>query len=276
MLALAVAGCGGSPAGGDAAPARVDVPGQVLALSVGPGGELWLSTDKGVFAVDGSRARAVRGELEGVPVGRNLIVASTGADRLLGSGHPDSKDARPYDLGLLRSQDGGRTWAPVSLASRSDLHLLRVRGEILYAYDLARDRFLASRDLGRSWREHPPRGLMLDLAVHPRDPDRLVASTSEGLVASDDGGDTWRALARDVGLLLAWPEPDALYTVDERGTVERSADGGGHRDVVGTLGTAPEALTAASDGTLYAAGRDDTVAVSRDGGRTWRVKLRLG
>ena len=74
--------------------------------------------------------------------------------------------------------------------------------------------------------------------------------------------------ARDVGLLLAWPEPDSLYTVDERGTVERSADGGGHRDVVGTLGTAPEAVTAASDGTLYAAGRDDTVAVSRDGGRT--------
>jgi photosystem II stability/assembly factor-like uncharacterized protein len=283
LATLAVA-CGGSSAGdGPDAARRVDVPGQVLALSVTPdSGPLLFSTDKGVFRVarDGGRARAIRGELvnagpEAVRIGRQLVVAGIDGDRLLGSGHPDRRAVRPYNLGLMLSEDAGQTWTPVSLLGRSDLHLLRLRGGLLYAYDLARDRFVATTDFGRTWTESRPPGLMLDLAFDPGRPQRLVASSSEGLVRSEDAGRSWQPVAREIGLRLAWPKPDALYLIDERGVVHRSRDGGADREIVSTLGTSPEAITATGDGTLYAAGKDNTLRVSRDEGRSWQVELRL-
>jgi photosystem II stability/assembly factor-like uncharacterized protein len=211
---------------------------------------------------------------DAVRVGTQLVVAGVGRDRMLGSGHPDRRGARPYNLGLMVSEDAGRTWASVSLLGRSDLHLLRVRGGLLYAYDLARHRFVATTDFGRTWEEHRPPGLMLDLAFDPGRPRRLVASSSEGLVASEDAGRGWEPLAREIGLRLAWPEPDSLYLIDERGIVYRSNDGGATRTIVSTLGTPPEAITATPDGTVYAAGKDGTLRVSRDDGRSWKVELR--
>jgi hypothetical protein len=42
-----------------------------------------------------------------------------GSGRFLGSGHPDLREARekglPPLLGLIESQDGGRSWVPISL-----------------------------------------------------------------------------------------------------------------------------------------------------------------
>jgi hypothetical protein len=123
------------------------------------------------------------------------------------------------------------------LLGRSDLHLLRLRGGLLYAYDLARNRFVTTTDFGRTWTESRPPGLMLDLAFDPGRPQRLVASSSEGLVRSEDAGRSWQPLAREIGLRLAWPRPNALYLIDERGVVHRSRDGGADREIVSTLGT---------------------------------------
>jgi photosystem II stability/assembly factor-like uncharacterized protein len=147
------------------------------------------------------------------------------------------------------------------------------QGGLLYAYDLARDRFVATSNFGRTWAERRPPGLMLDLAFDPTRPQRLVASSSQGLVTSEDAGASWKPLVREIGLRLAWPKPDALYLVDDHGAVQRSTDGGASRRTVGLLGTAPEAITASSDGTLYAAGKDGTVKVSDDNGESWQVVL---
>lgn len=41
-----------------------------------------------------------------------------GPDRFLGSGHPDLRDDLPPLLGLIRSEDAGRSWQPIFLPGR--------------------------------------------------------------------------------------------------------------------------------------------------------------
>ncbi len=52
-----------------------------------------------------------------------------GPDSFLGSGHPGPGDPGPSDVGLIRSDDGGAGWTPVSLSGRSDFHALTAGGD---------------------------------------------------------------------------------------------------------------------------------------------------
>lgn len=72
--------------------------------------------------------------------------------------------------------------------------------------------------------------------------------------------------------VFTWVSKDALYLVDARGRVHRSADGGASWRKVGESGGVPAAF--ASDGPdLYVALHTNEVKMSGDGGRTWRVRL---
>ena len=120
----------------------------------------------------------------------------------------------------------------------SDLHTLRVRDERMYAYDLARDRLVVTDDFGRTWGSHRPPGLILDLAIDPGQPQRLLASSTQGLVVSIDSGATWRPLSAASRTLLAWRKAGALNLIDETAVVSRSRDGGASKDVVDALDSA--------------------------------------
>ncbi len=111
---------------------------------------------------------------------------------------------------------------------------------------------------------------MLDLAPHPDDGERLVATGEKGLYASPDAGRGWRPLAKAVGL-LAWPRADRLVLVDLAGTVHGSSDGGRTFEAVGDVGGAPAALATAGD-ELVVGLHTTYVNVSRDGGRTWQLR----
>jgi photosystem II stability/assembly factor-like uncharacterized protein len=211
-----------------------------------------------------------------IRVGRRLVVAAVGPGRLLASGHPDDRSGTPANLGLLISNDEGRSWNPVALLGAADLHLLRTQKGRLDAFDLARNLFVTTTDFGRTWHTHRAPSFMLDLGFDPRSPGRVVASTAMGLLTSRDDGRTWRPLGGEQGSRLAWAGPADLYLIDPTGVVRRSRDGGVTRSVVGELGTEPQAFTAAADGTLYVAGSDHTVKISRDGGATWHTRVRLG
>ena len=63
--------------------------------------------------------------------------------------------------------------------------------------------------------------------------------------------------------------------VDAGGEVHASDDGGQTFEKVGALGGQPAAL-AAQDGQLLAALHDNTVHVSADGGRSWKLRVQAG
>lgn len=198
-----------------------------------------------------------------------------GPDYFLGSGHPDPKarveQGLPPHLGLIRSTDAGQTWQPISLGGQADFHVLRAVRDRIYGFDAGNGRLLISRDAGRTWSERPSPGGLIDLAVNPKDPRRLVATTDRGLFSSTDEARSWSILGPQAGL-LAWPRLERLYLLAANGGVFTSGDSGRKWKPAGEIAGQPAAFLAASARELHAALHDGTIRLSTDGGRTWTVR----
>lgn len=248
-------------------------PVHVHGLGINPADKaLFIATHTGLYRVAPDEAEAAR-----VGDGRQDTMGFTvaGADRFLGSGHPDPQAMRepdlPPNLGLIESTDGGRSWTPVSLLGEADFHVLRSRRNRVYGFDSTNGRLLVSPDGGRTWSRRPIPGALIDLAVHPQKASRVVAVTERGLIASVDGGRSWRTHGGKVGL-LAWPNHAQLLLVDGAGQVHASHDAGESWRAVGTIGGQPAAFHAQTAKELYVALHDGTVKRSADGGRSWAVR----
>jgi hypothetical protein len=276
-LATAPAACGGD--GGEAGSAGgggdAGEPGaaHIHGLGINPAdGSLMIATHGGMFRAAAGEQRARRvGERFQDTMGFTVV----GPDRFLGSGHPDVQGFReglPPLLGLIRSDDAGRRWKPVSLLGKADFHVLRVAGRRIYGVNASDGLLMVSDDGGRRWARRTPPGPLVDLAAEPDDPDHVVASEEDGLHVSRDAGAGWRPLDTERAGLLTWPAPDALYLVDGAGTVHRSSDAGRSWDEVGEVGGQPAAF-AAHGSTLYVALHTNDVKVSDDGGRSWAVRV---
>jgi hypothetical protein len=270
IAAVAVAVTGGSDedsgtGDGSVAAAIADVHG----LGVNPADDaLYIATHTGLFRSGKGEATARR--VDG-PEQDLMGFSVAGADRFVASGHPGPGQDLPPALGLIESRDRGRSWRSLSLEGDADLHILRAAGDTVYAFD---GRLLVSRDGGRSWRERTSPGEAADIAPNPRDPERLLASTSDGLRVSDDGGENWREGDLEPAALLAWSGTARAFAVDAAGGVYVSADGGRAWKQAGTVQGPPAAFTADRSGTLYVARQDGSVDASTDGGRTWRPRSR--
>lgn len=111
-------------------------------------------------------------------------------------------------MGLFHSSDRGETWEDMEVKRFSPLTYsrdIRVSFQdprVLYAC-LSVEAFgktgsvCRSDDVGRSWRrlDHgvAPRGTMMNLALHPRDPDQVYSIARGGQAfGTRDGGKTWR------------------------------------------------------------------------------------
>lgn len=116
-----------------------------------------------------------------------------GPDRFLGSGHPGPAEEGPSSLGLIESSDAGQSWSAVSLAGQADFHVLRYAQDCVYAANALTGELMLSDDGGESRQRRQPPAPAIDLAIDPRDPERLVVSTEAGLALSDDGGRSWLA-----------------------------------------------------------------------------------
>jgi hypothetical protein len=279
MLAFLLAACGGDESPNPSAeqqPADQQPAGETEAvhhihgLGVDPtDSTLYVATHSGLF-------QAGKGEQQMRPIGDSaqdiMGFSVVGPDRFIGSGHPDPNDtSSPPNLGLIESRDGGKTWKNISLFGEADFHVLHSSGERIYGYDGTQGRLMVSNDGGRQWTQHTPPAAMYDLAIDPRDPDRIVASTERGVFSSTNAGKAWRLLRDDTAGLLAWPAADRLYLIDEQGQVQRSSDDGRRWQPAGSIGGQPVAFTA-HETELYAALADSTVKRSSDGGATWTVR----
>jgi photosystem II stability/assembly factor-like uncharacterized protein len=236
-------------------------------------GALFIATHTGLFRAAPDEEVPTRvGDRYQDTMGFSVV----GPDRFLGSGHPDGRDDLPPFLGLIESDDAGRSWDSVSLMGRADFHVLEAAGSRVYGFgsdfDTRTQRFMVSRDGGRHWEQREPTALLVALAIDPRDPDSIVASTGRALFASSTAGRRWRRL-RGPGGLLAWTPDGALTVVTADGAVfARDAAGEGF-ERRGDIEGRPAAFDNGRD-VLLVALHDGTVKASTDGGRTWRVRAR--
>ncbi|MBD0283273.1 MAG: exo-alpha-sialidase [Thermoleophilaceae bacterium] len=273
-LAL-LAGCGGNDDSSPAERAKIGDPGpvHVHGLGIDPrDGALFLATHTGLF-------RAPAGEVTAERVGDRfqdtMGFTVVGPNAFLGSGHPDGRDDLPPFLGLIRSDDGGRSWRSVSLLGERDFHVLESAGRRVYGFgsdfETGEMGFLVSSDGGRSWAERDVPEPLISLALDRRDPDRLVASGPRRLYFSQNGGGRWRQIDGRPGL-VAWT--DRLVVIDAKGTVHVAPAPGERPRAVGQVGGQPAALDTGpeGDGGLYVALHDGVVMQSRDGGASWSVR----
>ena len=265
VVAIAVTAGDGDGSGGRHAGSGADLA-HVHGLGVNPrDGTLYIATHTGLFRLPAGNRTATRvGDSQQDVMGFSVV----GPDRFLGSGHPGPGQGAPPNLGLIRSDDAGRSWQPVSLLGEADFHVLRSEGDTVYGFNGLSGALMVSRNGGRDWDDRDPPGPMLDLAIDPDNPSHIVASVEGGLVVSRDAGRGWRSLADGRLGFLAWPEPERLYMVDGAGRVSTSGDDGESWREMGSIDAQPAAFAAASE-ELYAALPDGTIKRSSDGGASW-------
>ena len=160
-------------------------------------GVLYVGTDDGNLQVskDGGRSWTnVRANVPGVPTG--TWVAHVEASRTApGTVYVafDGHQADDFSNYLFRSVDFGATWTAVSTDLPVDrgIHVIREDPRAPHVLYLGTELGLyVSTDAGTSWREMRglPRVPIVDLVVHPRDNDLVVATHARGIWILDHLG----------------------------------------------------------------------------------------
>jgi hypothetical protein len=244
-------------------------PVHVHALGVNPAdGALFIATHTGLFRLGADEKRAQRvGDRHQDTMGFTVV----GADHFVGSGHPDLRDELPPLLGLIESQDAGKTWTSISLLGEADFHALRASGGRVIGYDATGGRVLISDDGGRNWASGRPPEPLVDLIADPTSAERLLAAGESRLFISSNGGKTWNEREQGTGL-LAWPQRDRLYLLDAGGRLWLSLDGGKRWQGRGEIGGRAAAILAVDAHSLFAATHVGEIKHSRDGGMTWTTR----
>ncbi|WP_433249569.1 F510_1955 family glycosylhydrolase [Streptosporangium sp. CA-135522] len=200
-----------------------------------------------------------------------------GPKTFLASGHPAAADVpsggSPH-LGLIRTTDAGVTWTSVSEAGTADFHSIQPAGADLYAYDSQKGQVRRSADEGQTW-VPGAKVEVIDLAGHKEEPNRVYATTPDGLQVSSDGGMNFTVIAGAPFLShVDSPSKDELIGLDADGQVQASKDGGETWRASGRLPGQASAFTVVSRQRLLAAMEDGTVMESPDGGRTFSTIYR--
>ncbi len=179
---------------------------QSLTVDDRPDGPLVAGTEHGLYcSFDGGRQWSAVGSA-GVPI---RCVRQSKADLALWL-------AGAEDHGAWRSTDGGITWAPANVPS-ADQTFYAVALDPLDPLRMTaagyRHGLYVSTDGGAAWTRRTmrtPEPIVLALAFDPAMPGRLWAGTAQGLLFTDDLGETWTAagLAEAVVRALAFfPTP---------------------------------------------------------------------
>ncbi|MDN3294337.1 exo-alpha-sialidase [Streptomyces ficellus] len=274
--ALLLAACGGgatttggdAPAGGHGPEHAPAVHSHIHGLGIDPdGGGLYVATHEGIFTADASGRPQPVGESKDDFMG--FTVAGKGT--FLASGHPAPGGDQPGSHGLIKSTDAGKSWKTTSLKGEADFHALDYAKNTIYGYDSSGGLLRVSED-GVTWQDRA-RLQALDIAVNPADPDLIVATTSEGVARSADGGRTFAPGRLPAMEFVSWASPDALFGVDFTGALSVSADGGATWKKTATVpGGQPQALTAVNARHILAATQNG-VYESKDAGKTFTKRL---
>lgn len=199
---------------------RHEPPSHIHAMAVS-GNRLLAVTHRGVVVIDHG-LHEVR-----VPR-RDYTTVAAGADgTLFAARHVSATELREpgvgrRDDGLIRSSDGGGTWANVPLPHRADVHVMAV-GRSIYAIDRVDAHLLVSAD-GTEWVERGRVGPMSDLAASPLDTDLVLGIAADGLWRSADGGRSWRRVRAPSFVAVEWGRAGAWGTT-RSGGVWTSTDG---------------------------------------------------
>lgn len=308
VLALAIAACGGGETPPELAPTpepAAEIPPQetpgaggeldleppvapddgsspaVNSVTVDPGdGTIMVGSGPAMFIVrpGEKKGERIQGLIETPDakgtVSGNMVLRFTGPGELLANGHPRQGNL-PENLPLVRSSDHGETFEIVEGTAEADYHEFEVFGDRIFAVNVDSPDIQVSSDGGKTWEKSTPPNLPIDIVVDPDDPDHWAVSTEQGTFVSTDGGGSWRPRDTAFGARLAWPETDALYSLDRNGKLRVSRDGGKSFEEAGDVGGLPSEIATGAKGELFVAVVGGKIRKSDDGGKSWTTVATL-
>ena len=183
--------------------------------------------------------------------------------------------------GIMRSEDAGRTWAPLVDKPGFDAMGLAINpANPRQLYLAGHDIFLASADAGATWQpviHNLPGTDIHGFAASPADPNRLYAFVvGHGVFATADGGRMWQRLetapADVTALAAAGGTPEVLSLASVSSGVLRSADGGRTWTPAAAVPDSRRVLSLAVEPgapQIVYAGTDTGLFKSTDGGAAW-------
>jgi hypothetical protein len=118
---------------------------------------------------------------------------------LYSSGHPAPGSALRNPFGLVKSNDGGKTWEHLGLTGEADFHVMAASygAQIVYVYTpgpnsrMPQPGIYYTPDDGKTWTPSGGKGLsgrIAALAVHPSRAGVLAAATESGVYVSENHG----------------------------------------------------------------------------------------
>lgn len=206
-----------------------------------------------------------------------FVVAAPGL--LLASGHPapgEQPDLNPANLGLISSTDSARTWTTVSLRGEADFHdidAVALPDGSLRVYGYSSGTILISDDGGTSWVEGASIALR-DLVADPANPNRVLATTEQGLMVSNDAARSF-AIAANSPLLYLIDAVDpaeggGFVGISPEGDVWHQAGASGEWVVPGKVDGIPDAFSyAGGDEPWLLVANERGIIASSDYGQTW-------
>jgi hypothetical protein len=235
----------------------------VHGISRDPGsGKVNLATHEGLFVLQPDSSWLKVG-----PQVDLMGFAVYGPGTFYASGHPATGVDLPAPVGLIKSTDAGQTWTVLSRGGESDFHALTASSKGVMGFDGA----LGVTSDGKTWSQG-------GLSVEPRalasapDGSRVLATTSQGLLSSVDGGATWVPVASAPELfLVSWADSKTAVGVTTQGSLAVSGDAGLTWKVGAGKVTSGQAASGSRDkaGVLEILVVTDTgVMQSRDNGAT--------
>lgn len=230
------------------------IPGQpdVIYAGVGAGG-IWKTINGGLHwrQVFGKESTFAIGDLTIAPSNPEIVWVGTGETHLSGSSYSGT--------GVFKSVDGGRTWTNMGLWESHHIGKVLIHPtdpEVVYVAAMGpisgsggQRGVFKTVDGGKSFEQVLQvngQTACVDLAMDPRDSDRLFVTTwdrlnrkESGVLRSLDAGASWQKLQTGllrenvgrVALDISLSEPDVLYVL----MVDHSPPGDGRKGVGGVL-----------------------------------------
>jgi len=226
---------------------------------------------------------------------KNLFQIGTTRDDLMGfsahpieaniffsSGHPSSGG----NIGFQKTTDGGLSWERISdgLGGRVDFHSMtvsQVNPDIVYGF--FGNKLQRSTDGGLSWEYAKGTIAPISLSSDPKNEHIVYASTQNGVMMSNDKGDSWQSTSLELqgGAVSVFAiDPLSGYALafsEKLGGMGKSTDGGVSWQKV------PEAFggeavlymsySRSVTGTVYVLTNKNSMYKSSDSGTTW-IKVR--
>lgn len=227
-------------------------------------GQVLLATHDGLFDI--TKQPAVK-----VGPTNDLMGFTGGTDHgvLYASGHPGEGSDLANPLGLIRSTDAGKTWEKLSRQGESDFHALTATKSGIVGFDGA----LRTSPDGKAWNTAAVDFVPAALAGNPAS-DTVLATTTQGIRRSTDGGKTWTTVdSGPVVQFAAFASPAEAVGVEPDGTVHVSADAGATWTRKGKIQDTVQAVAAVmgaeANPSIWAATASGVV-ISTDGGVTFR------